>query len=364
MTHRSLTRTETQCLYACDELIDALISALQTYVIFCVVCIEETVQPKDGQTQLLRFSSNDIPERDRVECFREVFARTILNIDMEPLHGVPIDVEMSLHGIDGFGLAMGRLSPMRNRHIASTAADDDLILVALLDGQGTVAQCSRQLDVGKGEAVLTTNYESGTFTGHSATRLVNLRLRRTALEARGVDVDSVLVRSIPRDTAALNLLVNYAGVVADDDALATAEMQRLVVDHLHDLASLTLAGAGAGAPTRPMRGVRAARLRAIKKDVRASIGAHDLRIADVASRHGVTPRYIQMLFEQAGTTFSEFVLAERLLLAHQMLIDPGRGHLKVSEIAFAAGFSDLSYFNRRFRQRFGDTPSGVRPDRS
>jgi transcriptional regulator GlxA family with amidase domain len=29
-------------------------------------------------------------------------------------------------------------------------------------------------------------------------------------------------------------------------------------------------------------------------------------------------------------------------------------------IAFAFGFGDVSHFNRVFRQRFGDTPSGVR----
>lgn len=321
------------------------------------------MQPKDGQTQFLRFSSNDIPEKDRVECFREVFARTILNIDMEPLHGVPIDVEMTLHGLEGFGLAMGRLSPMRNRHLTSHAADDDVVLVLLLDGQGTIDQCGRQSDVVSGDAVLTANGENGRFTGHSATRVVNFRLRRAALEARGVDVDDVLVRSIPRDSAALRLLANYADVLADGDALADPAMRRTIVEHMHDLSSLSLSGAIPGQSIGKIRGVRAARLRAIKNDLRASIAAHDLCIADVARRHGVTPRYVQMLFERAGATFSEFVLAERLLRAHQMLIDPGLLNFKVSEIAFRSGFSDLSYFNRRFRQRFGDTPSGVRPRR-
>src|SRR5262249_44100849 len=32
----------------------------------------------------------------------------------------------------------------------------------------------------------------------------------------------------------------------------------------------------------------------------------------------------------------------------------------ITSVAFDAGFGDLSYFNRTFRRRFGDTPSGVR----
>jgi transcriptional regulator GlxA family with amidase domain len=32
----------------------------------------------------------------------------------------------------------------------------------------------------------------------------------------------------------------------------------------------------------------------------------------------------------------------------------------IIDIVFAAGFGDASHFNRVFRRRFGDTPSGVR----
>jgi AraC-like DNA-binding protein len=59
-------------------------------------------------------------------------------------------------------------------------------------------------------------------------------------------------------------------------------------------------------------------------------------------------------------TFSEFVLAERLARAHRLLVDSAHLGLKVSEIAYSVGFSDLSYFNRTFRLRFGMTPSDVR----
>jgi AraC-like DNA-binding protein len=34
--------------------------------------------------------------------------------------------------------------------------------------------------------------------------------------------------------------------------------------------------------------------------------------------------------------------------------------LAIIDIAFAAGFGDVSHFNRVFRHRFGETPSGIR----
>ena len=44
-----------------------------------------------------------------------------------------------------------------------------------------------------------------------------------------------------------------------------------------------------------------------------------------------------------------------------MLLTAQRGsNVRISDIALQSGFSDISYFNRLFRSRFGDTPSGVR----
>jgi AraC-like DNA-binding protein len=43
-----------------------------------------------------------------------------------------------------------------------------------------------------------------------------------------------------------------------------------------------------------------------------------------------------------------------------MLADPRRLCDKISAIAYDCGFGDISYFNRMFRQRFGETPSDRR----
>jgi AraC-like DNA-binding protein len=67
-----------------------------------------------------------------------------------------------------------------------------------------------------------------------------------------------------------------------------------------------------------------------------------------------------MLFESEGTTFTKYVLEQRLTRAHRMLADPGFCHRTISAIAFEVGFENLSYFNRVFRRTFSATPSDIR----
>src|SRR5262245_2140885 len=106
----------------------------------------------------------------------------------------------------------------------------------------------------------------------------------------------------------------------------------------------------------------AARLRAIKTDIVESLGRSDLSIGEIAARHGLTPRYVQLLFESEGTTFTEFLLDQRLAYAHRMLTDVRFAGRTITSVAFDAGFGDLSYFDRVFRRSYGAAPSDVRAD--
>jgi AraC-like DNA-binding protein len=80
----------------------------------------------------------------------------------------------------------------------------------------------------------------------------------------------------------------------------------------------------------------------------------------VAKRQQIAPRYIHMLFEAEGTTFSECVISQRLRLAHRSLRNPQFVDYCISAIAMHVGFGDPSNFNRTFKRRFGVTPSDVR----
>lgn len=135
-----------------------------------------------------------------------------------------------------------------------------------------------------------------------------------------------------------------------------------LAQHILDLVALCLGASRDAEGIASQRGLATARLDAIKADTLALITEPDLRIATMASRHHVSERYIQKLFEDSGATFTDFVREHRLMMAWRALRDPVNHWRKVSDIASSAGFSDISYFNRAFRVRFNKTPSDCRQD--
>jgi hypothetical protein len=58
-------------------------------------------------------------------------------------------------------------------------------------------------------------------------------------------------------------------------------------------------------PKLPKIAGAAARLREIKSDIATNLSRDDLSVVGIALRQGVTPRYVQLLFENEGTTFTE-----------------------------------------------------------
>jgi AraC-like DNA-binding protein len=108
------------------------------------------------------------------------------------------------------------------------------------------------------------------------------------------------------------------------------------------------------------RGARAARRAAILREIECRSGDPGLSAITIALLLGVTPRYVHLLLEETGKSFTRHVLEQRLERAAALLRDPQLRHRKIADVAAKAGFADLSYFNRAFRRYFGVTPSDLR----
>jgi AraC-like DNA-binding protein len=316
---------------------------------------------QSDDVRILRFSTDELPERDRLPIMREVHGRLSARIDIEPAPGAPLHYRVTAQALPGLIVSLLSVSPHTVRRTRELLADgsDDVVFVAPTTAGGMVSQLGRELSTSAGDAVLMSAADVMCINVlRSQCRMVTLPRRRLARLVPGLE--DAFMRPVPRDTEALQLLSRYVSLFDDEQSLATPELRSLVVNHVYDLVALALGATRDAAAIANGRGVRAARLHAIKTEILNSLNRHELSLAGLAAHHGVTPRHVQMLFESDGTTFSRFLLDQRLACAHRMLSNPLLAERTISTIAYEAGFGDLSHFNRAFRRRYGETPSDVR----
>lgn len=316
-----------------------------------------------GGFAMHRLSSGALPARGRLAECREFFGGPMVGLDFVPLDRDRFGVDVSFGVLPEIQIGHGRFQDFRiDRTRERIAADGkgDFALIIATGGEHCATQLGRQVKVGAGQAVFTTDAEPASVSYGQGADFVVLQPSRRALSALVPDCDDAVARPIHTDCEALRLLTCYAAMVQKGAALESPELRHLVATHLLDLVALTIGTTRGMAAEAEGRGLRAARMAAIKADVDRHLIRPDLSIGAVAARQQITPRYIAKLFAGEATTFSDYVRNRRLERARRRLLDPRAAHVSISAVAFECGFGDLSYFNRCFRSRYGVTPRDLR----
>jgi len=82
-----------------------------------------------------------------------------------------------------------------------------------------------------------------------------------------------------------------------------------------------------------------------------------LLVADVAKVSRTSPfRFSRLFKQQYGKTFVQYITDYRLDEALRLLRSP---NASVTDVCYACGFNDASYFSKVFRKRFGVVPSAI-----
>jgi AraC-like DNA-binding protein len=298
----------------------------------------------------------------RFDDWREAFARTFLQLDLAP-EGEIFSTDISLRALPGLGLAQITTSACSLSRTRELLADgqDDIGLIAILGGRGrAVDRQGREVELRPGEAVFLRNGRQGKIEYTDDTQHLAFTIPKRALTPFVTDLDAACMQAINAGTGPLALLLRYAQLIVADDTL-TLNAGAAVARHVYDLAAIVMARSPDLAAALSHRGARsAAQLAAVKAETLLRLCDNTLSVTSVAAKLGITARYIATLFEREGTSFTAFVLEQRLVLARSLLEDPSRAETSISTLALVAGFGDISYFNKCFRRRYGMTPSDAR----
>ncbi|MFL6792090.1 MAG: helix-turn-helix transcriptional regulator [Bradyrhizobium sp.] len=310
-----------------------------------------------------RFSTDDLPEKDRATIWREHFAPSVFKVEVElPRLDTPVKVDMAACSLPGLQLLSGLYSPgrmIRTRRLIADDGNDDFVLRINTSGAVTVSAGRCELNYGCG-AILTNAAEVSTLDRPAFGGSTVLRIPRSILSPLVIGIDDIVMRPIRRETSPLKLLVGYANALLTEDTPASPALRHLVVSQVTDLVALTLGATRDASYVAGGRGLPAARLHAAKAYIMKNSSRQDLSVADVAAHLGVTSRHVQRLFETEGTTFSTYLLNYRLACAYRMLCEPQYGYWEIGKVAHHAGFSDLPHFGRCFRKAYGSAPRDIR----
>lgn len=307
---------------------------------------------------MLKLTNHDVPARHRLAFLHDFVARSVAGLEFTPGDDEAFNFEVACRGLRGDTVVgSARYSTVRGERTRELTADGrQNYMLTIHDAAYEVSVTGgHRFAVGSGDIVIVHESLRQSFD------LPDTRLTAIVLDDRQMaDLVPAIRKSpvhhVPAAAPGSALLAGYARLLLDGATLDDAG-SHLAADQLHQLASLALAGQPDGVRS-DMAGIGGARLALIKEDVARNLADAELDIAAIARRQGVTPRYVQRLFERDGTSFSRFLREARLDNALAALgQQDGR---TIAAIAFDCGFGDLSHFNKAFRQRFGVTPTDVR----
>jgi AraC-like DNA-binding protein len=299
------------------------------------------------------------PEGQEYEAWREEFCRRFCQLDAVSVAAERIEctLEMSQVGSLSFGTAQGTSGSFLRTRSLLADGQADLVLLTATKGGALVVQRGRRMELRPSEMCLTSLDHIGESRLSEGGRYTALRMPRRELMAISKNIEDKIARPLEGNPALKNFISGYFALCAGTAPALDLTSQHAMARQMMELVAL-LAETGGADPSRTSGGTQAtARVQLIQARVLENLHDCGLTLASVARLACVSPKQIQRLFQQAGSTFSEFVLEQRLLLAHRRLSAPGTRSEKISSIALDAGFADLSYFNRSFRKRFGMTPS-------
>jgi AraC-like DNA-binding protein len=299
---------------------------------------------------------------ERFEAFRDGIVRRLFQLELVNRADGPyralVDLEITAPAV--FGRVDGSSADFFRSEAVAKQCEPGAWLLINRNGamQMTQGQIHARLGIGDGMLGAAEIPHDGHCLGQSDTWIVQIRNEsiRNLCAPRGQQQAMILRGTMPMTRMITGMLEAYfQNAEGRSEQAAT-----LFGQYLSDLMVLYLGASRDGAALIESRGLMVARRRSIIEDIRMHAANPAYDVHDVSRRMGLSLRYIYLLLEETGKSFSEHVIDRRIELARRALDDATTRGRTISSIAFDSGFSDLSYFNRTFRARYGATPSEVR----
>ena len=317
------------------------------------------------------FASDELPadldSSARFSTWHDFMESIYGSLELSRASDRPFSQSMQAGGFDGVGIVQMRGTTDRFTRTSRTVAASRShgFFLTLNRGQSLMAlsQLGREATLKPAAFALGHGHETGHVLGKGGADFSMLVIPHEQLQTLVARVEDLVARPLDADSAAMRHLRRYVDILSADDELGDdPALAEHIGKTITDLVALALGATRDATEIARLRGLRAARLQEILATIRMRFADPGFSAHDAAAAVGVSARYVQNLLWETGASFTERVLELRLQAARSMLADPRNDRYRVSDIATRCGFNEVSYFNRCFRARFGESPTQCRAD--
>ncbi|MET0281719.1 MAG: AraC family transcriptional regulator [Steroidobacteraceae bacterium] len=304
-----------------------------------------------------RWTTSDVEPRHALDYWKDAVCRSFLEIDIDSSEAGGFEACLEAAQFASGSLYDVQAGAQRVRRTPARIARSRtawILLMQVRAGEALFRQYGRECALRAGDTVVVDCAQPYELDCLGATRSVMLRYPHDWLSAWLPSVESAAARVYRAGDGWGGALSAALAGLETTHAEPLALPAGVVSEQLASLVALA-AGPQEHAVDRQHH-----RFRQLQDSLRERCHDSLLTPAAFAAAHGISRRYLHLLFARAGTTFGAELMRMRLEVARRLLADPRWSAVSVAEVAARCGFAEPSHFARRFRAAHGVAPQHFR----
>ncbi len=308
------------------------------------------------------FTTDAVRRSQRVEFWRRFVCNHVADIDCR------VDRQADFQGVI-HTYAFGRMSLStlaadphwvgRARDRINRVRNDYFLVIFQMGGSAEYSQNMQDSILREGDFVLYEPRLPYEMTLGDGFEHVTLRLPRSALRSLSNSLADVVGKPVRAGTFGGELVGRLLTATARRIPGLPPRTTYVYAESIADLIVHAIAQELANCP-RQLRPTKGYTLALAKQFILDNLHRDDLSLKMISDRVGVSARQINRLFRAEGISAGQWIKGMRLERCAATLVDSESMPVALSQVAFDAGFSDISHFCRDFKRRYGLSPGRYR----
>jgi AraC family transcriptional activator of tynA and feaB len=325
--------------------------------------VTDGLAKSSSSNQIIHLTTNDIGPRERVEFWRETVCKNF--VDVEVTTNLTPDFcgdltsrkmgDLRISAVDA--TAHSARSKLRN---TSGSREDCIYAVVMLSGGGFFEQDAREAFLLPGDLTFYDATRPHYLAFNQSINMLLVHLSRSRLREHVAGLEQCTTRRINGSSGVGAIVSTYMRVLASQAEETTLPNQTGLAECTFDLLAAAISSVRPNGALQSRS--RSLSLCRVKEFIEQHLADPTLNTDAISVGVGLSPRYINKLFDDEGSSSSllRYVWARRLEHCRRDLSDVAHLGHRVSDIALRWGFNDLSHFSRAFKARFNMSPRQFR----